>query len=76
MAVLLGTELHVQSGSGWKSIKPRGFDSVLEIEFLNPHIGWALASSESCPGPGFNSRCLRLLWTADWGDTWEPIPVR
>jgi photosystem II stability/assembly factor-like uncharacterized protein len=76
MAVLLGTELYVQSGSGWKSIKPRGFDSVLQIEFLNPRIGWALASSGSCQRPGPYVGCLRVLWTADGGYTWAPIPVR
>jgi len=75
MAVLLGTELYVQSGSGWKSIKPRGLDSVLQIEFLNPHIGWALASSQSCPAGPYGG-CLRVLWTADGGYAWEPIPVR
>jgi photosystem II stability/assembly factor-like uncharacterized protein len=75
MAVLLGSELHVQSGSGWKSIKPRGLDSVLQIGFLNPRIGWALASSGSCPRPGSYVGCLRVLWTADRGYTWEPVPV-
>jgi photosystem II stability/assembly factor-like uncharacterized protein len=73
MAVLLGAELHVQSGSGWKSIKPRGLDSVLQIEFLNPHIGWAMASG-SCPAAPYG-RCLRVLWTADGGSTWAPVPV-
>jgi len=78
-AVVLGAELKLQSGSGWISLKPRGFDSVLQIEFTNPRVGWAVSSHLTCTGSGSSAICEShqdLLRTVDGGRNWTAVPVR
>jgi photosystem II stability/assembly factor-like uncharacterized protein len=79
IAVVLGKELKLQSGSGWISLKPRGFDSVLQIEFANPRVGWAVSSHLTCTGSGSSAICEShqdLLRTVDSGRSWTGVPVR
>jgi photosystem II stability/assembly factor-like uncharacterized protein len=79
IAVVLGKELKLQLGSGWISLKPRGFDSVLQIEFANPRVGWAVSSHLTCTGSGSSAICEShqdLLRTVDSGRSWSRVPVR
>jgi photosystem II stability/assembly factor-like uncharacterized protein len=78
IAVVLGTELKVQSSSGWLSLKPRGFDSVVQIEFVNSRVGWAVSSHFNCAGSGADQRCNSLqdlLRSVDGGRSWNAVPV-
>lgn len=74
IAVVLGTELKLQSGGSWISAKPRGFGSINEIEFVNPRFGWAVRSTE-CHNCEFVSQ-QDLLRTVDGGRRWTAVPVR
>jgi photosystem II stability/assembly factor-like uncharacterized protein len=79
MAVALGTELKLHAGGIWSSVKPRGFDSVYEIEFVNPRVGWAVSSHFGCEGSGAAARCNSrqdLLRSDDGGRSWTAVPVR
>jgi photosystem II stability/assembly factor-like uncharacterized protein len=79
MAVVLGTELKLHTGGAWTSIKPRGFEFIYAIEFVNPRIGWAVSSRFTCAGSGSASRCdsqQDLLRTVDGGRSWSAVPVR
>jgi photosystem II stability/assembly factor-like uncharacterized protein len=75
MAVVLGRELKLQSGGGWISVKPHGFDSINEIEFVNPRVGWAVRSTPPCHTCVFVSQ-QELLRTVDGGRSWTAVPVR
>ena len=75
IAVVLGTELKLQSGGSWVSVKPPGFVSIDEIEFVGPRVGWAVRSREPCPTCVFLSQ-EDLLRTVDGGRTWTVVPVR
>lgn len=78
IAVVLGKELRLQSGSGWISLKPTGFDSVVQIEFASPRLGWAVSSHLACAGSEANSICNSrqdLLRSIDGGRTWTAVPV-
>jgi photosystem II stability/assembly factor-like uncharacterized protein len=79
IAVVLGPELKLQSGGRWVSVKPRGFASITEIEFVNPRVGWAVSSHFGCAGSGAATLCNSrqdLLRTVDGGRTWIAVPVR
>ena len=77
IAVVLGTELKRQSGSGWISLKPRGFDSVVQIEFVNTRVGWAVSSHFCASGAASRCNSLRdLLRSVDGGRTWSSVSVR
>jgi hypothetical protein len=79
VAVVLGTELKLHTGGAWTSSKPRGFEFIYAIEFVNPRIGWAVSSRFTCAGSGSASRCdsqQDLLRTVDGGRTWTAVPVR
>jgi photosystem II stability/assembly factor-like uncharacterized protein len=79
MAVVLGTELKLHTVGAWTSIKPRGFEFIYAIEFVNPRIGWAVSSRFTCAGSGSASRCdsqQDLLRTVDGGRSWTTVPVR
>jgi hypothetical protein len=79
IAVVLGTELKFHAGGAWTSIKPGGFDSVYQIEFVNPRAGWAVRSRFACTGSGSASICdshQDLLRTVDSGRSWTGVPVR
>ncbi len=74
IAAVLGTELKLQSGGIWTSVKPNGFGSINEIEFVNPRVGWAVRSI-ACHTCEFASR-QDLLRTVDGGRSWTAVPVR
>lgn len=77
VAVALGTELKILSGGGWISLKPSGFDAINQIEFVNPHTGWALSWRVVCPASG--GACdprQGVLRTTDAGHTWTAVSVR
>ncbi len=79
ISVVLGKELRLLSGSEWISLKPRGFDSVVQIEFANRRVGWAVSSHLACPGSGSSAICEShqdLLRTVDSGRSWTALPVR
>jgi photosystem II stability/assembly factor-like uncharacterized protein len=78
MAVVLGTEVRVHTGNTWVRVKPTGFDSVHQIEFVNPRVGWAVSSHLTCAGSGSASTCNSrqdLLRTLDGGRSWTAVPV-
>jgi hypothetical protein len=75
MAVVLGTELKLHAGGTWTSLKPRGFDSVYQIEFVNPRSGWAVRSTAPCRTCVFVSQ-QELLRTVDGGRSWTAVSVR
>jgi photosystem II stability/assembly factor-like uncharacterized protein len=75
MAVVLGPELKVRTGGTWASVKPRGFDSIHQIEFVNPRAGWAVRSTAACRTCVFVSQ-QELLRTVDGGRTWTAVPIR
>jgi photosystem II stability/assembly factor-like uncharacterized protein len=74
MAVVLGTELKLNAGGSWTSIKPQGFDSITAIEFVNPRVGWAVRNGP-CRACEFVSQ-QDLLRTVDGGRSWTAVPVR
>jgi hypothetical protein len=79
IAVVLGKELRLLSGPEWISLKPRGFDSVVQIDFVNPRVGWAVSSHFGCEGSGAAARCNSrqgLLRSDDGGRSWTAVPVR
>jgi hypothetical protein len=75
IAVVLGAELNLWSRGNWISAKPRGFDSINRIEFVNPRVGWALHSTSPCRTCVFVSQ-QELLRTVDGGRSWTAVPVR
>jgi hypothetical protein len=79
IAVVLGTQIKLQSGRGWVSLKPRGLDSVVEIEFVNPRVAWAISLHLICAGSAAELRCQalqNLLGSIDGGRSWSAVPVR
>lgn len=74
IAVVLGTELKLHSGGTWITLKPAGFGSIDEIEFVSPRVGWAVRSTE-CHACEFASQ-EDLLRTVDGGRSWTAVPVR
>ena len=74
IAAVLGTEPKLRSGGSWISVKPRGFGSINQIEFVNPRVGWAVRSTE-CQTCEFVTQ-QDLLRSGDGGRSWTAVPVR
>jgi photosystem II stability/assembly factor-like uncharacterized protein len=79
IAVVLGTDLRLHTGGAWTLVKPSGFASVYQIEFINPRAGWAVSSHIGCGGSGAAPPCTSrqdLLRSVDAGRSWTAVPVR
>jgi photosystem II stability/assembly factor-like uncharacterized protein len=73
MAIVVGKQLQINSGTGWTMITPTGLPpSVQRIQFTDQRVGWALGHGSICQGDQCASDEL-LFKTIDGGHSWTRV---
>lgn len=68
MAVVVGVQLQINSGSGWTVVAPFGLPpGAQRIQFIDQRVGWAIAPD------GFVNVSDLLFKTIDGGSTWTRV---